>query len=174
MDTSARRLSCAVAALGAVLLHCASASAQAGASRPEIMLTAQQLASRTGFFQGEAGMASAQNFTSGLAAERLEQRQRDLFPWVEERARLVRLDVWLEGDTDFRFERDLVLTRDYLAYPRRTMGQAVADLDGFDDAYAKTDWSRFKQLPAFEPANRIDTSGTYLRMEQEALEERKP
>ena len=51
-------------------------------------------------------------------------------------------------------ERDLVLTRDYLAYLRRTMGQAVADLDSFDDAYAKTDWSRFKAaagLRAGEP-----------------------
>ena len=71
-------------------------------------------------------------------------------------------------------ERDLVLTRDYLAYLRRTMGRAVADLDSFDDAYAKTDWSRFKALPAFEPANRINAYGTYLLMEQEALKERKP
>ena len=146
-----------------------------------------------------------QYFTSGLAAERLEQRKRDLFPWVDEHTRVVRPDVWLDGDTDFRLggvtfrvlysggahapedllmfvveervlfagdllfagrvpfvgnadslgwlramdaiiplkpsvvvpghgpasrdvERDLVLTRDYLAYLRRTMGQAVADL----------------------------------------------
>ena len=329
MNASDLRLSCAVAVLGAVLLHGAPATAQAGASRPEIVLAAQQLTSRTWFFQGETGMASAQNrgymsnagfvvtddgvvvfdalgtpplgeamvvairkvtarpirrvivshyhadhvyglqalkragaeiwahrqaeqyFTSGLAADRLEQRKRDLFPWVDEHTRIVRPDVWLEGDTDFRLggitfrilysggahapedllmfvvedgvlfagdllfagrlpfvgtadsrgwlramdaiipmrpvvvvpghgpasrdvERDLVLTRDYLAYLRRTMGQAVADLDGFDDAYAKTDWSRYKQLPAFEPANRINAYGTYLLMEQEALKDRKP
>ena len=71
-------------------------------------------------------------------------------------------------------QRDLVLTRDYLAYLRRTMGQAVADLQTFDAAYATTDWSRFKGLPAFEPANRINAYGTYLLMEQEALREHKP
>jgi glyoxylase-like metal-dependent hydrolase (beta-lactamase superfamily II) len=191
-----------------------------------------------------------QYFTSGLALERLEQRKRDLFPWVDERTRIVRPDVWLEGDTDFRLggvtfrvlhsggahspedllmfvvedrvlfagdllfagrvpfvgnadsrgwlramdaiiplkpsvvvpghgpasrdvERDLALTRDYLAYLRRTMSRAVADLDSFEEAYAKTDWSRFSALPAFEPANRINAYGTYLLMEQETLKDRK-
>jgi len=192
-----------------------------------------------------------QYFTSGLAQERLEQRKRDLFPWVDENTRIVRPDVWLEGDIDFRLggvtfrviysggahapddlmlfvveervlfagdllfagripfvgtadsrgwlraieaiiplkasivvpghgpasrdvERDLAMTRDYLIHLRRTMGQAVAELESFDDAYAKTDWSQFKALPAFEPANRINAYGTYLLMEQEGLKERKP
>ena len=65
--------------------------------------------------------------------------------------------------------RDLVLTRDYLVYLRETMGRAVADLDSFDDAYARTDWSKYKGLPAFEQANRINAYGTYLLLEQEAL-----
>jgi glyoxylase-like metal-dependent hydrolase (beta-lactamase superfamily II) len=64
---------------------------------------------------------------------------------------------------------DLTLTRDYLIYLREAMGRAVSDLTPFDDAYSKTDWSRYAQLPAFEPANRINAWGTYLRMEQEAL-----
>jgi glyoxylase-like metal-dependent hydrolase (beta-lactamase superfamily II) len=66
--------------------------------------------------------------------------------------------------------RDLAMTRDYLAYLRETMGRAARDLETFDDAYARTDWSRFSALPAFEPANRINAWGTYLRMEQEALD----
>ena len=307
--------------LAAVL---ATASLAALAASADIVLKPQQLAPRTWFFQGEAGMASAANkgymsnagfvvtdqgvvvfdalgtpalgeamvaairavtkqpirrvivshyhadhvyglqalkaagaeiwahrkaeqyFTSGLAADRLEQRRRDLFPWVDERTRVVRPDLWLEGDTDFRLggitfrvlysggahapddvllavvdervlfagdllfagripfvgnadsggwlraldkmiavdaaivvpghgpasrdvARDLALTRDYLVYLRNTMGKAVNDLDTFVDAYAKTDWSRFAQLPAFEPANRINAYGTYLLMEQEAL-----
>lgn len=194
---------------------------------------------------------AASYFTSGLAAERLEQRRRDLFPWVDESTRVIGADVWLDGDTDFRIggvtfrvlhaggahspedlmlfvleervlfagdllfagrvpfvgtadskgwlaaiesiiplapavvvpghgpatrdvARDLVTTRDYLAYLRLTMGRAVADLEPFDDAYRKTDWSRFSSLPAFDAANRNNAYGTYLRMEQEALEERKP
>jgi glyoxylase-like metal-dependent hydrolase (beta-lactamase superfamily II) len=184
--------------------------------------------------------------TSGQASDRLAQRRLDLFPWVDEKTRIVTPDVWLDGDTDFKVggitfqvlyaegahspedvmmyvveervlfagdllfagrvpfvgtadsrgwlkamdkmiavkpaivipghgaastnvERDLVLTRDYLVYLRETMGRAVADLDSFDDAYARTDWSKFKGLPAFEQANRINAYGTYLLMEQEAL-----
>jgi glyoxylase-like metal-dependent hydrolase (beta-lactamase superfamily II) len=185
-------------------------------------------------------------FTSGQAEERLEQRRRDLYPWVDEKSRVVKPDLWLEGDTDFKLggltfrilyahgahspedvmlyvvedrllfagdllfagrvpfvgnadskgwlaamdamiavkpavvvpghgpvsrdvERDLVLTRDYLAYLRESMGKAVAELETFDEAYARTDWTRFKGLPAFEQANRINAYGTYLLMEQEAL-----
>lgn len=64
---------------------------------------------------------------------------------------------------------DLALTREYLAYLRQTMGAAVKELTPFDEAYAKTDWSRYSALPAFEAANRINAYGVYLRMEQEAL-----
>jgi glyoxylase-like metal-dependent hydrolase (beta-lactamase superfamily II) len=66
--------------------------------------------------------------------------------------------------------RDLATTRDYLVYLRETMGRAARELEPFDDAYAKTDWSRFRAMPAFEPANRINAWGTYLRMEQETLD----
>jgi glyoxylase-like metal-dependent hydrolase (beta-lactamase superfamily II) len=184
--------------------------------------------------------------SSGQASDRLAQRRLDLFPWVDEKTRIVPPDVWLDGDTDFRLggvtfqvlyaegahspedvmmyvveervlfagdlifagrvpfvgtadskgwlkamdkmiavkpaivvpghgpastdvARDLVLTRDYLVYLRETMGRAVADLDSFDDAYARTDWSKYKGLPAFEQANRINAYGTYLLLEQEAL-----
>jgi len=65
--------------------------------------------------------------------------------------------------------RDLVLTRDYLVYLRESMARAVRELEPFDEAYAKIDWSRFEGLPAFEPANRINAWGTYLLLEQEEL-----
>ena len=61
------------------------------------------------------------------------------------------------------------LTREYLAYLRKTMGDAARDLTPFEDAYAQTDWSAFRGLPAFEQANRINAYGTYLLMEQELL-----
>ena len=64
---------------------------------------------------------------------------------------------------------DLALTRDYLVYLREAMGRAVEDLTPFDEAYAKTDWSRFAKLPAFEAANRVNAYGTYLLMERESL-----
>ncbi len=65
--------------------------------------------------------------------------------------------------------RDLVLTRDYLLYLREAMGRAVKDLEPFDEVYAKTDWTKYRSLPAFEQANRTNAYGTYLLMEQELL-----
>jgi glyoxylase-like metal-dependent hydrolase (beta-lactamase superfamily II) len=177
---------------------------------------------------------------------RLEQRRRDLAPWVDERTRLVPADRWLPGDASFALAgldfdvvhlgpahapddvvvvvrqeqvifcgdivisgripfvgdadsrrwlaaidrllalrpvlmvpghgpvsrdpaRDLAFTRDYLDYLRREMGRAVADLTPFDEAYAKTDWTRYAGMPAFDPANRINAYGTYLLMEKESL-----
>jgi glyoxylase-like metal-dependent hydrolase (beta-lactamase superfamily II) len=64
---------------------------------------------------------------------------------------------------------DIALTRDYLLFLRRTMGQAARDLVPFEEAYAATDWSRYAQVPAFDAANRINAYNVYLRMEQDAL-----
>lgn len=64
---------------------------------------------------------------------------------------------------------DLALTRDYLAYLRKTMGAAVADLIPFDEAYAKTSWKQFEKLPAFNEGNRGNAYNTYLLMEKESL-----
>jgi glyoxylase-like metal-dependent hydrolase (beta-lactamase superfamily II) len=193
-----------------------------------------------------AHRAGREYFESGEGARRLEQRAKDLFPYVDEKTRLVRADLWLDGDAAFklggvRFEvmymgpahspedlivvlpddgvifigdilfagripfvgeadskrwlekidqllalkptlmvtghgqvsrdpqKDLALTRDYLLYLRETMGRAVAELETFDEAYARVDWSRFAKLPAFEAANRINAYGTYLLMERELL-----
>jgi glyoxylase-like metal-dependent hydrolase (beta-lactamase superfamily II) len=65
--------------------------------------------------------------------------------------------------------RDLALTRDYLVYLRAAMGKAVEDFIPFEEAYARTDWSRFASMPVFEPANRVNAYGTYLLMERELL-----
>jgi len=185
-------------------------------------------------------------FTSGQAEERLAQRRAELAPWVDATTQVVRPDIWLDGDTDFReggltfrliwtggahspedlmmfvvedrllfcgdlvfagrlpfvgnadskgwlgalvrmqaldpvvvvpghggvsrdVAHDLSTTRDYLVYLRSAMGRAVNELEPFDEAYAKTDWSRFQALPAFDAANRTNAYGTYLLLEQETL-----
>ncbi len=64
---------------------------------------------------------------------------------------------------------DLILTRDYLQYLRREMGAAVADLTDFEEAYARTDWSKYRTMPAFAEANRPNAYNTYILMEKEAL-----
>jgi glyoxylase-like metal-dependent hydrolase (beta-lactamase superfamily II) len=91
--------------------------------------------------------------------------------WLKAMAKMIALKPVVvvpgHGPASRDVERDLVLTRDYLVYLRETMGRAVRDLEPFDDVYATTDWSRWKSLPAFEQANRINAYGTYLLMEQE-------
>jgi len=185
-------------------------------------------------------------FDSGEGHRRLEQRARDLFPWVDEGMPLVRADRWLDANTSFtlggvRFEvihlgpahsledlivvvpsegllfsgdilytgripfvgeadskrwlammdrllelkprvmvaghgevsrapaKDFTLTREYITYLRAAMGKAVEDFMPFEEAYAKTDWSRFAKVPAFDAANRINAYGQYLVMERELL-----
>jgi glyoxylase-like metal-dependent hydrolase (beta-lactamase superfamily II) len=66
---------------------------------------------------------------------------------------------------------DLVFTRDYLTYLRSQMGQAARDFIPFDEAYEKTDWSKYRAMPAFDEANRANAYNQYLRLEQEAAGE---
>jgi len=68
-------------------------------------------------------------------------------------------------------QKDLQLTRDYLAYLRETMGHAVQEFVPFDEAYAKVDWKKFAKLPAFKQGNRINAYNTYLLMEKESLKQ---
>jgi len=64
---------------------------------------------------------------------------------------------------------DLTLTRDYLKYVREQMGRAVENLVPFDEAYARTDWSKYEKMPAFIEAHRRNAYNTYLLMERESL-----
>ena len=60
-------------------------------------------------------------------------------------------------------------TRNYLAKIRNVMAAAVENLDDFAETYAKTDWSEFEKLPAFEEANRRNAYQVFLSMEEELL-----
>ncbi len=66
--------------------------------------------------------------------------------------------------------KDLQLTRSYLQFLRRAMGDAVADMVPFEEAYQKTDWKAFASYPAFDQANRLNAFQTYLLMERESLQ----
>ena len=192
-----------------------------------------------------AHRAGLEYLNSDTAQRRLEASREELFPWIDERTRLVPADTWLDADTVLEIggerlhirhvgpahtpedlvvfvERsrvlfagdvvfrgripfvgqadsrawidalsglitlrpsiivpghgpvsndpvpDLELTRDYLVYLRKVMGAAAANLEPFEDAYAKADWAKFEGLPLFRAANRINAYNTYLLMEQQA------
>jgi glyoxylase-like metal-dependent hydrolase (beta-lactamase superfamily II) len=93
--------------------------------------------------------------------------------WLERIDALMQLEprvmITGHGEVSRDPRRDLALTRDYLRFLRGAMGKAVEEFVPFDEAYAKTDWSRFSGLPAFDAANRVNAYGTYLLMEKELL-----
>ncbi|MFC0132826.1 MBL fold metallo-hydrolase [Massilia eurypsychrophila] len=74
------------------------------------------------------------------------------------------------GEVSRKPMKDLELTRSYLLHLRRAMGEAVADMVPFEEAYQKTDWKAFASYPAFVQANRINAYQTYLLMERESLQ----
>lgn len=97
--------------------------------------------------------------------------QADSKHWIAALDQLLRFDAHVivpgHGPHSTQAKEDLTLTRDYLAYLRRAMGEAARNLEPFDEAYRKADWSRFEKLPLFNAANRMNAYNTYLLMEQE-------
>jgi glyoxylase-like metal-dependent hydrolase (beta-lactamase superfamily II) len=97
--------------------------------------------------------------------------QADSRRWIASLERLIeyrpRIVVPGHGPASTDPLADLGLTRDYLVHLRRTMGEAARQLEPFDEAYARADWSRFEHLPLFRAANRTNAYNTYLLMERE-------
>ena len=98
--------------------------------------------------------------------------QADSAHWVEALDTLLGFDAQVilpgHGPASASARADLELTRDYLQHLRRTMGEAAHEMEPFDEAYARTDWSRFEKLPLFGVANRMNAYNTYLLMERSA------
>ncbi len=98
--------------------------------------------------------------------------QSDSRQWIESLSRLIefkpKIVVPGHGPVSTDPTTDMELTRDYLAYLRKTMGEAARDLEPFDEAYAKADWTRFERMPLFRAVNRMNAYNTYLLMEQQA------
>jgi len=96
--------------------------------------------------------------------------QADSAHWIEALDAVLRFDAQVivpgHGPPSSQARADLQLTRDYLAYLRQTMGEAARNMDPFEEAYARTDWSRFAALPLFGVANRMNAYNTYLLMER--------
>ena len=97
--------------------------------------------------------------------------QADSRQWIASLGRLIaqqpRLVIPGHGPVSTDPLADLQLTRDYLLHLRRTMGEAARNLEPFEEAYAKADWTRYAGLPLFRAANRMNAYNTYLLMEQQ-------
>ena len=96
--------------------------------------------------------------------------QADSARWIESLDRLLAFDARLiipgHGPASTSARADLQLTRDYLVHLRQTMGEAARNLEPFDEAYAKADWTGFEHLPLFRVANRMNAYNTYLLLEK--------
>ncbi len=96
--------------------------------------------------------------------------QADSGRWVQALDRLLAMKpqtiVPGHGPASNQAVEDLQLTRDYLQHLRTTMGEAARNMEPFEEAYARADWSRFERLPLFRAANRINAYNTYLLMER--------
>jgi glyoxylase-like metal-dependent hydrolase (beta-lactamase superfamily II) len=97
--------------------------------------------------------------------------QADSRHWIAALKTLLHYDAEVivpgHGPLSHEARKDMQLTHDYLVYLRESMGRAAANLEPFDEAYQRTDWSRFEHLPLFRVANRMNAYNTYLLLEQE-------
>lgn len=59
----------------------------------------------------------------------------------------------------------IAYTKTYIEYLREHIGKAGAELIPFDEAYARTDWSRYRNEPTFDEANRRNAYQVYLEMQ---------
>jgi glyoxylase-like metal-dependent hydrolase (beta-lactamase superfamily II) len=97
--------------------------------------------------------------------------QADSGHWVKAIDSLLAFDTDVivpgHGPASSQARQDMELTRDYLVYLRKVMGQAARNLDPWEEAYQAADWSHFEHLPLFRAANRMNAYNTYLLMEHE-------
>lgn len=99
----------------------------------------------------------------------------DARAWIASLDKLLALEPRVlipgHGEPSFTPREDLVFTREYLTYLREEMAEAARELVPFEEAYEAVDWSRYRDLPAFEEANRVNAYNQYLRLELEAGKE---
>jgi glyoxylase-like metal-dependent hydrolase (beta-lactamase superfamily II) len=66
-------------------------------------------------------------------------------------------------------QQAIATTVGYINYVRDAMREAADNFVPFDEAYDSTDWSMYKDMPAFEDSNRGNAYRIYLEMEAEAF-----
>lgn len=95
----------------------------------------------------------------------------DTRAWIAALDRLIALNPKVlvpgHGAPSRNPRKDLIFVRDYLKYVRAEMGRAARDFVPFEEAYEKTDWSKYRNMPAFNESNRVNAYNQYLRLEQE-------
>jgi glyoxylase-like metal-dependent hydrolase (beta-lactamase superfamily II) len=67
-------------------------------------------------------------------------------------------------------QQAVAATRDYILHVREAMAAAVGHFVPFDQAYERTDWSGYEDLPAFDASNRGNAYRIYLEEEARSFQ----
>lgn len=98
--------------------------------------------------------------------------------WLNALAEVEKLDPKFiipgHGKASTQAKEAIAFTRDYIKYVRNAMTVAVQNWVDFDTAYAQTDWSRYKDIPAFSSNNRGNAYRIFLELEQSQFKADKP
>ncbi|WP_414642705.1 MBL fold metallo-hydrolase [Bradyrhizobium sp.] len=98
--------------------------------------------------------------------------------WLHALAEVEKLDPKFiipgHGRTSTEAKQAIGFTRDYIQYLRDRMSAAVQNWIDFDAAYNETDWSKYRDLPAFASNNRGNAYRIYLELEQSQFKADKP
>lgn len=78
------------------------------------------------------------------------------------------------GKASTQAKEAIAFTRDYIQYLRGAMATAVKDWTDFDVAYEATDWSKYRDMPAFAANNRGNAYRIYLELEQSQFKADRP
>jgi glyoxylase-like metal-dependent hydrolase (beta-lactamase superfamily II) len=105
----------------------------------------------------------------------LDSPETDINNWLRGLDYLLNLDpqprfiIPGHGSASTDMGEAIAATRGYIDYVRAAMRKAVEDFVPFDKAYEETDWSKYRDLPAFKASNRGNAYRIYLEMEAESF-----
>lgn len=89
--------------------------------------------------------------------------------WIKSLDRLLTLEPKVvvpgHGPHSTNPAQDLQFTRDYLQYLRDTMREPAENLEDFDEAYKRADWSPYEGYPLFKAANRMNAYNVFLSIQ---------
>ena len=180
-----------LACVGAALLLAATATAQSPvAPAAARKVVAQQVSPSAWFVQGDAAIGSPtnRNFVSNagfivtsagvvvvdaLGSPQLARELLDQIATVTSRPVTHVLVTHFHADHIYGLQEfkkrgaRILAQRRALEYIHSDTA-AARDMEPFDEAYARVNWSRFEHLPLFRAANRMNAYNTYLLMERQA------
>jgi glyoxylase-like metal-dependent hydrolase (beta-lactamase superfamily II) len=78
------------------------------------------------------------------------------------------------GNASTQAKEAIAFTRDYIQFVRSAMAAAVQDWTDFNVVYEKTNWSKYRDMPAFAANNRGNAYRIYLELEQLQFKADKP